>query len=70
MQVFFFLWFYTAYFPKFCGKYLTARIHVHFKDGVKTCVSHGKGPPQLKSMESLSLTWKGMNELPVNKGNS
>lgn len=29
----------------------------------------GRGLSLLKSMESLSLTWKGMNEEPVSKGN-
>lgn len=30
----------------------------------------GEGLLLLKSMESLSLTWKAVNKLPVNKGNS
>lgn len=38
--------------------------------GSKPVLHIGKGLPLLKSMESLSLTWKAMNELPVNKGNS
>lgn len=37
--------------------------------GSKPVFHMGSGLSLLKSMESLSLTWKGMNEQPVNKGN-
>lgn len=38
--------------------------------GSKPVLHMSEGLPLLKSMESLSLTWKAMNELPVKKGNS
>lgn len=42
---------------------------MNFEDGPKLVFHMGRGLSLLKSMESLSLTWKGMNEQPVNKGN-
>lgn len=37
--------------------------------GSKPVFHMGRSLSLPKSMESLSLTWKGMNEEPVNKGN-
>lgn len=51
-------------------KYVTPRIYICIlKMGSKPVFHMGGSLSLPKSMESLSLTWKGMNEEPVNKGN-